>query len=66
MGSCSGCDTASGSRSIGSSSLLGPIAGIMIADYHIWRRRQLAVEDLYRHDGQYRSTGGFSLVGFAS
>jgi NCS1 family nucleobase:cation symporter-1 len=51
---------------IGYSSLLGPIAGIMIADYHVWRRRQLAVDDLYRHDGQYRYTGGFSLVGFAA
>jgi NCS1 family nucleobase:cation symporter-1 len=51
---------------IGYSSLLGPIAGIMIADYHVWRRRQLAVNDLYRHDGQYRYTGGFSLVGFAA
>jgi len=51
---------------IGYSSLLGPIAGIMIADYHVWRRRQLVVDDLYRHDGQYRYTGGFSLVGFAA
>ena len=51
---------------IGYSSLLGPIAGIMIADYHVWRRRTLAVADLYRHDGQYRYAGGFSLVGFAA
>ena len=50
---------------IGYSALLGPIAGIMIADYYLWRRRQLVVVDLYRSDGSYRYTGGFSLVAFA-
>ncbi|MEI6240480.1 MAG: NCS1 family nucleobase:cation symporter-1 [Planctomycetia bacterium] len=51
---------------IGYSALLGPIAGIMIADYFLWRRCRLVVDDLYRSTGEYRSTGGFSLVGFAS
>ena len=50
---------------IGYSALLGPIAGIMIADYFIWRRRKLIVNDLYRSSGAYRYTGGFSLVAFA-
>jgi len=50
---------------IGYSALLGPIAGIMIADYFVWRRRHLAVADLYRTDGIYRYSGGFSLVAFA-
>jgi len=50
---------------IGYSALLGPIAGIMIADYYVWRRRWLEVADLYRTDGAYRYTGGFSLVAFA-
>jgi nucleobase:cation symporter-1, NCS1 family len=50
---------------IGYSALLGPIAGIMIADYFVWRRRRLDVTDLYRSDGIYRYTGGFSLVSFA-
>jgi NCS1 family nucleobase:cation symporter-1 len=50
---------------IGYSALLGPIAGIMIADYFVWRRRRLDVGDLYRTDGAYRYTGGFSLVSFA-
>jgi NCS1 family nucleobase:cation symporter-1 len=36
----------------------------MIADYFVWRRRKLVVEDLYRTEGQYRYTGGFSMVGF--
>ena len=51
---------------IGYSALLGPIAGIMIADYHVWRRRELVVADLYRTTGEYRYCGGFSLVAFAS
>jgi NCS1 family nucleobase:cation symporter-1 len=51
---------------IGYSALLGPIAGIMIADYHVWRRRRLELDDLYRAHGAYRYTGGFSLVGFAA
>jgi NCS1 family nucleobase:cation symporter-1 len=50
---------------IGYSGLLGPIAGIMIADYYIWRRRRLTVDDLYRADGEYRYSAGFSLVSFA-
>jgi NCS1 family nucleobase:cation symporter-1 len=49
---------------IGYSALLGPIAGIMIADYFVWRHTQLDVDGLYRQDGPYRYCGGFSLVGF--
>ncbi|HVS51909.1 MAG TPA: NCS1 family nucleobase:cation symporter-1 [Opitutaceae bacterium] len=44
------------------SGLLGPIGGVMIADYFVWRRRQLNVLNLYLPDGQYRYTGGFSIV----
>jgi NCS1 family nucleobase:cation symporter-1 len=51
---------------IGYSGLLGPIAGIMIADYYLWRRCRLAVDDLYRAEGAYRYVGGFSLVALAS
>jgi NCS1 family nucleobase:cation symporter-1 len=51
---------------IGYSALLGPIAGIMIADYFVWRRTILHVADLYRRDGCYGYTAGFSLVGFAA
>ena len=49
---------------IGYSALLGPIAGIMIADYFVWRRKKLDAPALYQRHGPYRYTGGFSLVGF--
>jgi len=42
------------------SSLLGPVGGIMIADYYFIRKQQLNVNDLYRHDGQYGFTNGFN------
>jgi NCS1 family nucleobase:cation symporter-1 len=51
---------------IGYSALLGPIAGIMIADYYILRRKKLSVSSLYRHDGIYRYSGGFSLAGLGA
>jgi NCS1 family nucleobase:cation symporter-1 len=38
---------------IGYSALLGPIAGIMIADYFIMRKKELDVPDLYRVEGRY-------------
>ena len=49
---------------IGYSALLGPIAGIMIADYFVWRRKKLDAPALYQRHGPYRYSGGFSLVGF--
>lgn len=51
---------------IGYSALLGPIGGIMIADYFVHRKRQLVVEDLYRIDGRYRYSGGFSGVALSA
>jgi NCS1 family nucleobase:cation symporter-1 len=45
---------------VGCSALLGPIAGIMICDYYVVRRRQLVVEDLYRRGGVYEYRGGFN------
>jgi nucleobase:cation symporter-1, NCS1 family len=47
---------------IGYSALLGPIGGIMIADYFVVRRRQLNVGALYGGEGEYRFTNGISLV----
>lgn len=38
---------------IGYSALLGPIGGILIADYFVRRRQHLEVEDLYREGGVY-------------
>jgi nucleobase:cation symporter-1, NCS1 family len=42
------------------SSLLGPIGGILIADYYFIRKQILNVEDLYSHNGQYRFRNGFN------
>lgn len=44
------------------SALLGPIGGILIADYYIYRRRKLDLMALYKPDGEYRFSKGFSLV----
>ena len=44
------------------SALLGPIGGILIADYFIYRRRKLNVAALYQSDGEYRFTAGVSIV----
>ncbi len=38
----------------------------MIADYFVHRKRQLDVDDLYRLDGRYRYSGGFSGVAIAA
>ncbi len=43
--------------------LLGPVAGIMIADYWIVRKKQLDVADLFRPHGQY---AGFNPVALAA
>ncbi|HAO46683.1 MAG TPA: NCS1 family nucleobase:cation symporter-1 [Ferruginibacter sp.] len=42
------------------SSLLGPVGGIMIADYYFIRRQQLVVDELYRHNGRYFFSNGFN------
>jgi NCS1 family nucleobase:cation symporter-1 len=47
---------------VGYSALLGPIGGIMIADYYVWRKRQLHVAALYQPKSEYHYLGGFSLV----
>jgi NCS1 family nucleobase:cation symporter-1 len=47
---------------VGYSALLGPIGGIMIADYYVWRRRKLHLAALYQPNAEYRFTHGFSLI----
>ena len=47
---------------IGYSALLGPIGGILIADYFVYRKKQLNLVALYQADGEYRFTNGFSVV----
>ena len=51
---------------IGYSALLGPVAGIMIADYFVHRKRWLDVGALYQTDGVYSYRRGFSLVGLGA
>src|SRR5579864_583499 len=46
---------------IGYSGLLGPIAGIMIADYFIYRGCELAVEDLYSRGRRYEYSNGVNV-----
>lgn len=45
---------------VGYSGLLGPIAGVLIADYFVVRKKILVVDDLYRRGGIYEFTGGFN------
>src|SRR5215472_15937371 len=44
------------------SALLGPIGGILIADYFIFRRRRLNLAGLYQPDSEYQFINGFSIV----
>ncbi|AQS87108.1 putative allantoin permease [Neoasaia chiangmaiensis] len=43
------------------SGLLGPVTGIMLADYFVLRRQNLVVADLYRRDGRYAGRHGWHL-----
>jgi len=47
---------------IGYGALLGPVAGIMIADYFFVRRGVLVLDDLYRRGGAYEYRGGVNWV----
>jgi len=49
---------------IGYSSLLGPIAGIMIADYFLIRRQSLDLAGLYLDDGPYPAWNRAGFVAF--
>lgn len=44
----------------GYGALLGPIGGILVADYWIIRKRVLVVDDLYRRGGIYEYQGGYN------
>ena len=45
---------------LGYSGGLGSIAGVLIVDYWVVRRRQLQLEDLYRAEGSYRYRNGWN------
>src|SRR6266513_2501076 len=42
------------------SGFLGPIAGVLICDYFVFRKKLLVVEDLYRRKGRYEYARGFN------
>jgi NCS1 family nucleobase:cation symporter-1 len=50
---------------VGYSALLGPIAGVMIADYWVLRRQQLDVPDLYRTAGRYAGVNPIAVGALA-
>ena len=45
---------------VGYSSLLGPVGGIMIADYYFIRKQTLELDDLYNNKGIYSYKNGFN------
>jgi NCS1 family nucleobase:cation symporter-1 len=45
---------------VGYSSFLGPIAGVLIADYFIVRKKSLNVKELYLRGGAYEYSKGFN------
>jgi len=51
---------------VGYSGLLGPIAGIFIADYWLIRKTNLSLPDLYREDGIYGRWNPKALVALAA
>jgi NCS1 family nucleobase:cation symporter-1 len=50
----------------GYAAFLGPVAGIMICDYFVIRRRTLLLDDLYLRDGAYEYSGGFNWSALAA
>jgi NCS1 family nucleobase:cation symporter-1 len=51
---------------VGYSGFLGPIAGVLICDYFIIRKKILLVEDLYQRNGLYQYRGGFHWQALAA
>ena len=47
---------------VGYSALLGPVGGIMIADYFFIRKQKLETGELYSHTGRYRYGNGFNSI----
>lgn len=44
------------------SGLLGPVTGVMLADYFVRRRQLLSLPDLYRRDGLYEGLYGWGVA----
>lgn len=51
---------------LGYSSFLGPISGIMIADYFLIHKQNLNLKDLYVRNGEYEFTNGFNIKAILS
>jgi NCS1 family nucleobase:cation symporter-1 len=51
---------------VGYSGFLGPIAGVLICDYFVVRKKILVVEDLYQRGGQYEYAHGFNWTAIAA
>ncbi|XP_022744884.1 purine-uracil permease NCS1 [Durio zibethinus] len=53
---------------VGYSALLGPIGGIVLADYYLIRQMNLSIKDLYSVSpyGAYYYSGGFNLAALAA
>ncbi len=51
---------------VGYSGFLGPIAGVMICDYFLVRRKLLVVDDLYHRGGHYEFSRGFNWTAVAA
>jgi len=51
---------------VGYSSFLGPIAGVMIADYYVVRKKIILTEDLFDRHTFYEFSGGFNWRAMAA
>jgi nucleobase:cation symporter-1, NCS1 family len=51
---------------LGYSGGLGSIAGVLVADYWLVRKKELSLEDLYLPDGAYRYRGGWNWKAVAA
>jgi nucleobase:cation symporter-1, NCS1 family len=51
---------------LGYSGFLGPIAGVMICDYFVVRKKIILVEDLYQHRGFYEFSRGINWRAMAA
>jgi nucleobase:cation symporter-1, NCS1 family len=50
----------------GYAAFLGPVAGVMICDYFLVRKRVLQVDDLYLRNGSYEYSAGFNWLAIAA
>jgi len=44
------------------SGLLGPVLGVMLADYYVIRKKEIRLAELYKRDGAYSYSSGFNIA----